>query len=69
MYGCAAGLVDVGVVSPAQLERIDVERGRQLVHRLLEPHDALHHAGRAEGARRPMFWRTGSTAARTFAHA
>ena len=43
-----AHLVDVGVVAAAQLERIDVERERELVDRLLERRRALHHAGRPE---------------------
>ena len=44
----AADLVDVGVVSPPQLERVDPELRRQLVDRLLQTGRALHHAGRAE---------------------
>ena len=43
-----ADLVDVGVVAAPQLERIHVERERELVDRLLERGRALHHPGRPE---------------------
>ena len=46
--GQPAHLVDVGVVAAAQLERIEVERERELVDRLLERSSAFHHAGRAK---------------------
>ena len=46
--GQAARLVDVDVVAAPQLERIEVERQRELVDRLLERGRAFHHAGRAE---------------------
>ena len=48
----AAHLVDVGVVAPPQLERVEPELRRQHVHRLLQAGRALHHAGRAEGVGR-----------------
>jgi hypothetical protein len=41
-------LVAVRVVDAAQLERVDPEGVRELVHRLLESRHALHHAGRPE---------------------
>ena len=46
--GQAARLIDVDVVASPQLERIDVQRQRELVDRLLERRRAFHHAGRAK---------------------
>ena len=46
--GQPADLVDVDVVAAAQLERVELERERELVDRLLEHRHALHHPGRAE---------------------
>ncbi len=47
-----AHLVDVRVVAAAQLERVERERERELVDRLLERRRALHHAGGPEGVLR-----------------
>jgi hypothetical protein len=44
--------VDVGVIAPAQLERVELEPGGQLVEQALEPERALDEAGRAEGGHR-----------------
>jgi hypothetical protein len=42
-------LVALGMVLPTQLEGIEIERVRELVDRLLEGRDPLHHAWCAEG--------------------
>ena len=44
--------VGVGVVAPAQLQRVDVELRRQLVEQALEPERPLDEPGRAEGRHR-----------------
>ena len=45
--GQPARLVELDAVSPAELERIDLERLGELVDRLLEAERSLHHARRA----------------------
>src|SRR3954447_2181827 len=46
-------LILLGVVAQPQLDRIQLKRFSQLIHRRLERKGALDIAGRAEGHRRP----------------
>ena len=63
--GQAARLIDVDVVASPQLERIDVQRQRELVDRLLERRRAFHHAR----ARETRSGRGGWSSPGTSAHA
>ena len=70
MNGRAVDGVGVCVVAAPELQRVELELGRELVEQALEPERPLDEARRAErGHRRRVELRAASSVVRTFSQA